>query len=130
MLQVKKSRIKNAGLGVFATKYIKKGTVIGELTGKRLNEEQFNRLRNTRYCYEVPMDDGTFEYIDSKHSPICTMARINGAASKSQERRVNVESFVRSDKRVFYQAIRGIKKGQELLDNYGPYYVFDYQYCM
>lgn len=36
MLQVKKSRIKNAGLGVFATKYIKKGTVIGELTGMTL----------------------------------------------------------------------------------------------
>lgn len=38
-LEIKESLIPNAGLGVFAKEFIKKGEIIGEYTGSRVDSD-------------------------------------------------------------------------------------------
>ena len=121
-LEVKTSTIPNAGLGVFALRDIKKGERLGEYTGRRVDEETFDRMRNTQYAFRVNMPDGKCEYIDAKRSP-CILARTNGAKTTAQRKKVNIESYQYAQK-IFFRAKKNIRKGDELLLYYGPDYEF------
>ena len=122
-LEVKTSTIPDAGLGVFALRDIKKGERLGEYTGRRIDEKTFQRMQNTQYVFEVSLAGGKSEYIDAESSP-CIMARINGAKTDAQKKKVNVRSYQYA-KRIFYQAKQDIGKGEELLIYYGPDYEFE-----
>ena len=123
VLKVQASTIPNAGLGVFALTDIKKGERLGEYTGRRVDEKTFQRMRNTQYVFEVNLPTGKKEYIDAKRSP-CLMARINGAKTPAQRKKVNVWSY-QNRRRIFFQAKTDIREGDELLLDYGSDYQFE-----
>ena len=122
-LEVKTSTIPNAGLGVFVLRDIKKGERIGEYTGHRIDEKTFQRMRNTQYVFEVTLTGGKSEYIDAKSSP-CVMARVNGAKTQAQKKKVNVRAY-QYGKRIYYKAKTDIREGDELLLDYGSDYHFE-----
>ncbi len=114
---VKKSSIH--GSGVFAAKDIAEGEYILEYLGERISKEESNKRGLAReeyarktgdgavYIFELDDDfdiDGNVDYNDAKF--------INHAC------RTNCESLS-EDGKIWVIATRGIKKGEELLYNYG-----------
>lgn len=116
---VKKSSIKNAGLGVFAVSTIEKGEKIGEYTGKIVTVKDYSGLKNTEYCFQVSINGKPLHYIDGnrKYWP----SLINGAKTKTQMKLVNVMSY-QYRKKIFLKALRSIKPGEELILDYGKSY--------
>ena len=52
-LTVKPSKIPNAGLGVFATKYIPRGVRFGPYEGRRVLKKELTKGDDTSYMWEV-----------------------------------------------------------------------------
>ena len=70
MIKISKSKIKKAGMGVFATEDIKKGVKLGEYKGVLLNKSKFDKLRSTQYVFEVSRKINgqyTIYYIDAQN---------------------------------------------------------------
>lgn len=112
------------GNGVFAARDIKNGERIMEYLGEKISKEESNRRGLEReefakktgegavYIFELDDEwdiDGNFEYNDAR--------LINHAC------RTNSES-VSEDGRIYIYATRDIKKGEEILYNYG--YAFEH----
>lgn len=125
---VKKSNIKNAGLGVFANVPFKKGSFIGIYKGKRydinnLSDDDKELLTNSAYAMLVYDSSGNVSsYIDSseKNKHLSNWTRyINGCKLKKQKPNVG---FVTKNTRVHIEVIRDIEVGEELLADYGPLY--------
>lgn len=66
-LQVKRSTIPGAGLGLFATKKLPKGSEVDEYRGKMLNEEQIDNKANTDYVFRINQN----KYIDAEKTNSC-----------------------------------------------------------
>ena len=120
--EIRKSPIH--GNGVFAARDIKNGERIIEYLGEKISKEESNRRGLEReefakktgdgavYIFELDDEwdiDGNFEYNDAR--------LINHAC------RTNSES-VSEDGRIYIYATRDIKKGEEILYNYG--YAFEH----
>lgn len=120
--EIRKSPIH--GNGVFAARDIKNGERIMEYLGEKISKEESNRRGLEReefakktgegavYIFELDDEwdiDGNFEYNDAR--------LINHAC------RTNSES-VSEDGRIYICATRDIKKGEEILYNYG--YAFEH----
>lgn len=120
--EVRKSSIH--GNGVFAARDIKKGERIIEYLGEKISKEESNRRGLEReeyaqktgdgavYIFELDDDwdiDGNFDYNDARF--------INHAC------RTNSES-VCEDGHIYVYATSDIKKGEEILYNYG--YAFEH----
>lgn len=120
--EIRKSPIH--GNGVFAARDIKNGERIIEYLGEKISKEESNRRGIEReefakktgdgavYIFELDDEwdiDGNFEYNDAR--------LINHAC------RTNSES-VSEDGRIYIYATRDIKKGEEILYNYG--YAFEH----
>jgi SET domain-containing protein len=100
------------GLGLFATEPIKKRALIAEYKGRRLGNEEAERLeaRGNRYLYEINSRwtiDGT--------------SRRNVARYANHSCRPNAESHQIRGK-VFIRAIKNIKPGDEITYDYGTDY--------
>jgi SET domain-containing protein len=100
------------GLGLFATEEIKKRTLIAEYSGRRLRNEEAEKLeaRGNRYLYEINSRwtiDGT--------------TRRNIARYANHSCRPNAESHQINGK-VFLRAIKIIKPGDEITYDYGRDY--------
>lgn len=125
---VKKSNIKNAGLGVFANVPLKKGSFIGIYKGRRydfnnLSDEDKEFLNNSSYSMLVYNRSGNIgSYIDAseenKHLSNWTRY-INGCKLKTQKPNV---AFLTKNTRVHIEVIKDIEVGEELLADYGPRY--------
>ena len=108
--KVKKS---SAGLGLFATEPIKRGTWIIEYVGRVLHGKEMDPVNN-KYLFEtsrVRMIDGsarsnTARYINHSCKPNCEPEIIGG--------------------RVFIQAKRRIEPGEEITYDYGEEYFNEY----
>lgn len=111
MIKVKKS---SAGLGIFATEDIKKGTDILEYIGELLPTPEAEK-HNSKYLFEV---EGGYT-IDGK-------ARENTARYFNHSCRPNAESDVRNKTRVIISAKRNIKAGEEICYDYGKEYFNQY----
>lgn len=116
---VKKSSIKNAGLGVFAVSTIEKGERLGEYTGKIVTVKDYSRLKNTEYCFQVSIKGRPLHYIDGNRKSWPSL--INGAKTKTQMKLVNVLAY-QYRKKIFLKALRSIKPGEELILDYGKSY--------
>ena len=103
MFKVKKSF---AGLGLFATEPIKKGTQIIEYVGNRLTEKQAI-ARGGEYLFEV-----------SKNVTIDGTPRHNTARYINHSCKPNCEAENKRG-RIFISAIKNIELGDELCYNYG-----------
>jgi len=101
------------GLGLFATRPIKKRTRIAEYTGRILDLEEAEKAerRGNRYLYEV-----------SKHRTIDGTARKNIARYFNHSCNPNAESIIWRG-RVFVNTLRDIKPGEEITYDYGTDYL-------
>jgi hypothetical protein len=101
------------GLGLFATRPIKKRERIVEYTGPRLSEAKATReeVQGNRYLFEISKDitiDGT--------------TRRNVARYANHSCNPNAEAVV-FRKRVYIKALRRIKPDEEITYNYGGDYL-------
>jgi len=109
------------GLGLFAIKPIKKRTIIVEYKGRRVTNEEADRLeaRSSRYMYEL-----------NSRWTVDGSARSNVARYANHSCRPNAESDVllgprargRRGGMVIIRAIRNIKPGDEITYDYGKDY--------
>jgi SET domain-containing protein len=101
------------GLGLFATRPIKKHTRIAEYKGPILNHEDALKAeaRGNRYLYEV-----------SKERTIDGAARNNIARYFNHSCNPNAESIIWRA-RVFVKTLRNIKPGEEITYDYGTDYL-------
>ena len=114
---IKTSTIPNAGNGAFANIFLPKGSVLGNYKGKRLSSQQYNRLRDQSYVWELSSRHGPI-YIDGKNPKLSNWLRF---LNDSRDRRVNVEPY-QSHGNIFYRAIKNIKPGEEMFISYGDEY--------
>lgn len=100
------------GLGLFATKPIKKRTLIVRYTGRKIPNEVAERLeaRGARYMYEL----------NSKYT-LDGSSRGNVGRYANHSCRPNAESVVFRGK-VHIKAVRNIKPGDEITYHYGKDY--------
>jgi uncharacterized protein len=101
------------GLGLFATKPIKKRAFIVDYTGRKITTEEADKLeaRGNRYLYEINSRwtiDGT--------------SRRNLGRYANHSCRPNAESHTIGH-RVFLRAIKNIKPGDEITYDYGDDYL-------
>ena len=101
------------GLGLFATRPIKKRTRIAEYKGPILDKEAADRAerRGNRYLYEV-----------SKNRTIDGTPRANVARYANHSCNPNAESVTWRG-RVFIKSTRDIKPGEEIVYDYGTDYL-------
>jgi uncharacterized protein len=101
------------GIGLFATRPIRKYARITEYKGPVLDHEDARRAENrgNRYLYEV-----------SKHRTIDGTPRSNVARYANHSCNPNAESVVWRS-RVFIKALRNIKPGEEITYDYGTDYL-------
>lgn len=108
-LQVKRA---SAGLGLFATQLIPKGTKVIEYVGERISNAEADR-RGGRYLFEVnsrwtidgKARDNLARYINHSCDPNCEAREVRG--------------------RVFIYTIAPIAVGEELTYDYGEEYIKD-----
>lgn len=106
-LLVKRS---SAGLGLFAGEDIPKGACIIEYVGRVISKEE-EYTSKSKYLFEV----NARMTIDGK-------PKWNKAGYINHSCRPNAEPEIRN-RRVFIMALRTIKKGEEILYDYGTEYV-------
>jgi SET domain-containing protein len=101
------------GLGLFATRPIKKKTRLAEYRGPILTQEEAQRAerRGNRYLYEV-----------SRHRTIDGTPRYNIARYFNHSCNPNAESVIWRG-RVFIRTLRDIKPGEEITYDYGTDYL-------
>jgi SET domain-containing protein len=101
------------GLGLFATRLIKKRTRIAEYKGPILGADEAEKAerRGNRYLYEV-----------SKNRTIDGTPRSNLARYANHSCNPNAESVIWRG-RVFIKALRNIKPGEEIVYDYGTDYL-------
>jgi len=101
------------GLGLFATRPIKKRSRIAEYTGRRLGIDAALKAEKSgnRYLYEV---NSKITIDGARHGNIARY--FNHSCNP------NCDTFIR-DKRVFIRTLRNIKPGEELTYDYGRDYL-------
>ncbi len=116
--QFKKVKVKRgmAGLGLFAGEAIKKGETIIEYVGNILTAEEADEKSSNMYLFEISKNKTIDGY------PRWNLARyINHACREA----TNAESDVKKG-RVFIIATKGIKKGDEILYDYGEEFALEH----
>jgi len=111
MMRVRRSRVH--GRGVFALRRIRKGTRIIEYLGDRVSHRQADR----RYEHKDINDNHTFLFIVDRSVVIDGGANGNDARFINHSCDPNCESVI-EDRRVFIEAIRTIRPGEELTYDY------------
>jgi len=101
------------GLGLFATRPIKKNSRIAEYKGRLLTTKQADKPERTgnRYLYEV-----------NSHWTIDGASRSNVARYANHSCNPNSETY-NVKHRVFIRAMRNIKPGEEIVYDYGTDYL-------
>jgi len=95
------------GLGVFATKPIRKGTYIVEYTGPLLTNKECDEIPDNRYLFEV-----------NNRWTVDGSPRTNVARYINHSCRGNADPMIR-DRRIRIKAIRNIEAGDEITYDYG-----------
>ena len=100
------------GLGLFATKLIRRGSFIVRYTGRKLHNRIADEL-DTKYLFEI-----------NNRWTIDGSGRKNIARYINHSCRPNCEPIIKAG-RVFIYAKRAIREGEELVYNYGERYFKD-----
>ncbi len=111
LFEVRHSRVH--GYGVFALRRIRMGTTIVEYLGDRVSHE----LANERYEDKDPLDGHTFLFTVDKKTVIDAGVNGNEARFVNHGCDPNCQA-VDSNKRIFIEAIRTIRPGEELAYDY------------
>ena len=111
MMRVRRSRVH--GRGVFAVRRIRKGTRIIEYLGDRVTHRQ----ADLRYEHKDISDNHTFLFIVDRGVVIDGGSNGNDARFINHSCDPNSESLI-DDRRVFIEAIRTIRPGEEITYDY------------
>ena len=110
---IMKSKLKNAGMGCFARKDFVEGELCDEYKGKLIAA-----VIDPKYVWTL----ANRYHIDAKSIQFSNPMRyVNGGRTKSQRDAINVV-MKEENNRVFYYAKKNIKKGDELIVDYGTRY--------
>lgn len=101
------------GLGVFATKRIKKGTRVIEYLGERVSHAE----ADSRYDDKDESDNHTFLFIVDERTVIDAGVDGNDARFVNHACEPNCESVI-ENRRVFIEAIADLEPGEELTYDY------------
>jgi SET domain-containing protein len=101
------------GRGVFAVARIAKGTRIIEYLGERVSHTEADR----RYSHKQPTDNHTFLFVVDARTVIDAGVDGNAARFVNHACEPNCESVI-ENRRVFIEALRAIKPGEELTYDY------------
>jgi len=117
-VSVKQSGIPGSGMGLFAEENIKQGDPIVLITGPRYNEEEALQLETNGYLLDAA--DGSDEAIDVEGparyaNDAFGITRIANTANNSA-------FILHDDGKMWLQATRNIKAGQEIFVSYGRTY--------
>lgn len=123
LLELKKSKIRNAGIGVFAKTVIPSSTLMGPYKGEYLNLKKRNERKDGTYIWKI--HDNL--YVDAKKFKKNNLLRyVNGAKTNIQKSKINCEvKFIGpsiNKLKVYYIAIKDILPGEELIISYGNNY--------
>jgi uncharacterized protein len=104
------------GLGLFATKLIKKSAYIASYRGRRISSDAAAVLeeRGSRYMFEL-----------NSRWVIDGSKRYNVARYMNHSCRPNAEPFIQRGRKIIFKALRAIKPDEEITYNYGRDY-FNY----
>jgi uncharacterized protein len=111
LIKVRRSKVH--GLGVFATRAIRKGQRVVEYLGERVSHAEADR----RYDDKDKDDNHTFLFIVDRNTVIDAGVEGNDARFINHACDPNCES-VTHERRVFIEAIRNIAQGEELAYDY------------
>lgn len=123
LLQLKKSKIRNAGTGCFAQTMIPSGTILGPYNGKYMTWKERQNVDNGMYIWRINDD----RYVDAREYTTNNPLRyVNGAKTKQQQKKINcVVKMIGKDsscEKVYYLTTRDILPNEELLISYGSTY--------
>jgi hypothetical protein len=115
-VEMKKSSIPGAGIGVFAKKDIQAGEDLGFYRGEWLGLDDYsNGDRNFTYTLKLSID-GNDIYIDAEKNAYNWTSRVNAPKGTGMKSNIYWDSEGRT------YAKRNIKAGEELLIGYGSRY--------
>lgn len=126
---VRTSTLQGAGKGLFAVREFAKGTLLpAPYLGRRLTLEQFSKLRDFRWCFQI--EDGDCWAVDGKALKQANPCRwVNGARTAAQRRRVNIAGIKLEDGQAWFVTTRAVRADEEFLIDYGPGYWQAYEDC-
>jgi len=118
-LKIKKSTIPGCGNGLFTQKFIPKGIIITELTGKITTWKDADVTKNNPYIFYVSRN----HVIDARDQHESYARFINDASGHKRVYGFNNNSkYIIIGKRVFITAIKDISPGSEIFVSYGKEY--------
>lgn len=150
-VEVRKSLVEGAGMGLFATCDIAKETLLGEYCGQHFimgERGSANQLKDDwAYIWKIPRclappdapvvigrkdkikshecsRKNGFVYVDAKPMTSATknpLRYVNGAQDEYEVKTINTEGFF-ADDRIWYFTNKEVKKGQEFIVDYGDAY--------
>eukprot|EP01084_Bolivina_argentea_P034604 64058_1 len=123
-IYLKKSTIRNAGLGAFAQMDIPEGLRLGEYKGRIISSNEASELplSKSHYLFEIKLRDGKNKFVDArllKYSNWCRF--VNSIKKYHQKKKENVRYYQYNEK-IWLKSTRHIKKGEELICDYGDEY--------
>jgi SET domain-containing protein len=119
-IEIKQSKIKGAGKGAYALRDIKKGEVLNFYKGKKITGQQYEKMtKDSDYAFSVTCKGKEILYDAQKVKDGNWTRYMNHARGRTKGE--NVEPYYYGCK-VYFRTIRPIKKGTELLFDYGDDY--------
>lgn len=124
LIKIKKSKITNAGLGAFAKEDIGANQVIGEYKGEKKSLKEISKLPKDQqiYLFEVVKDDGKTFYIDAMDIDASNWTRYVNSVRTNYQRKKQNTNYIQVGNKIMLQTLKDIKKGEELLCDYGDNY--------
>ena len=127
---IRPSRIPNAGNGLFAVAFIKKGEVIGELGGRLVTDK--DQAMGNHYIASIPRcawgETKPYTSLDAKDYG-GNVSRINFAPSKIDGIETHFQNAAISQlchhPYFVFVALKDIKPGEEIWASYGSHYDYD-----
>jgi SET domain-containing protein len=127
-LEVKKSKIPNAGKGLYTKRDIKKGERFVEYLGEIITDKECTRrAENDEYGYVFYISKN--KCVDALHTPEALARYANDAKGITKVKGItNNASYNIWKKRGWIIADKDIKAGSEIYVSYGPEYWRDIRY--
>jgi hypothetical protein len=123
-MEIKKSTIRNAGKGVFATDYIPAGMVMDEYKGKKVSLEEVDKYHaDNDYLFAINNNKGEIIHaVDAEDLQKSNWTRfVNGARTPAQRQKINVR-FQQYGKKMYLETLHALLPGEEMICDYGPMY--------
>jgi SET domain-containing protein len=118
-LTIKRSKLKDAGSGVFTTCDIPSGVYVTEMKGAPITQKEYENLPDFVQAYTCYVHRNLYlNAYDDRH-----FARfVNDANGPADKRFKNNCTLVVDGKKVFIESVKKIKSGSEILVDYGEDY--------